>query len=373
MTTAYLSDTDFKSRTIMAPADVDALIRHRYIKNAADVAPALQGGTPVSAAGGTNTYTRLVGSWIADGIKVGQSIAVGGFVNSANNGTKTVIAVNVLSITVSSALVTEGPINGVSVSAPAPATPETKFADVVVSGSLQWVTLTVAPTAVGLGATGLQNFATIIVSKRTAGGAAVVVAQLDTTVTALLAGVAIAVPLVGGAPISAEDVLTVQITKTGQGAALPPFVLEAKPSISFVGLSAQRNTAYIEARLRKRYTVPFAAPVPEVILRWLAAFMTRDCYGRRGFNPASEQDNSAVLGMAETAEKELLEAADSDTGLFEIPITDTTPATSAVVDGGPYSYSEAGPYKWTSVQAGLASQEDQTTVTQGLGNGAGTT
>ena len=345
MTTAYQTLTDFKGRSIMPPGEIDALVRHRFSKDRPDVVATLQGGPSISAASGTNTYTRTVGSWIADGFQVGQQINVAGFANGGNNGPKTITAINVLSITVSSALVNEGPVLGVSVTGPSPVTPETRFADVVVTGSIVSVILTAAAL---LAATGVTNYATIIVSKRTAGGAPVVIAQLDTTVTTLPAG----------ATVTADDVLTVQITKTGAGATMPALTIDVKPTPNFVELALQRNTAHIEARLRKRYAVPFAAPVPEAVNRWLAFLTTRDCYMRRGSNPTSVQDEKAIFGMAETADAEIKEAADSKDGLFELPLRDDLPQQGGVQFAAPLGYSETSPYVSTDIQVQTGVDED---------------
>ena len=67
----------------------------------------------------------------------------------------------------------------------------------------------------------------------------------------------------------------------------------------------------IEARLRKRYSTPFATPVPRTVLRWQTKLVTRDAYHKLGYNPSSQQDRDAVDGAAERCEAELKEAADA--------------------------------------------------------------
>lgn len=107
----------------------------------------------------------------------------------------------------------------------------------------------------------------------------------------------------------------------------------------------------IDARLRKRYAVPFGAPYPEIVKSWLTRLVTLRAYLRRGVDPADPQF-SAIKEDALEAEKELLEAANSETGLFDLPLLATS-STSAIARGAPLGYAESDPYAWTDVQAGL--------------------
>jgi hypothetical protein len=121
----------------------------------------------------------------------------------------------------------------------------------------------------------------------------------------------------------------------------------------------------IDARLAKRYAVPFGAAdlnsprtdVPRIVLRWLTALVTADCYAKRGANPSSPYDQSAIIDPAALARLELKEAADSETGLFELPLL-ASDSANGVTRGGPLSYSEASPYTWTRRQRELAADED---------------
>lgn len=120
----------------------------------------------------------------------------------------------------------------------------------------------------------------------------------------------------------------------------------------FPGFLAARlavASSEITSRLRKRYSAPFAAPVPEVVLGWLVALVTPVAYLRRGVNPADEQFAS-IVEEAKLAREQMKEAADAEEGLFDLPLrADTT--TSGISQGGPMVYSEASPYEWTDVQA----------------------
>lgn len=122
------------------------------------------------------------------------------------------------------------------------------------------------------------------------------------------------------------------------------------------------GTSIINARLQKRYAVPFgtsATPpvgVPEIVLGWLTALVTVDAYKKRGWNPSDAQ-SAEVIADRQEALDQMKEAAESDVGLFELPIKETD-LTSAVSKGGPLGYSETSPYVWTDYQACTAREED---------------
>lgn len=106
----------------------------------------------------------------------------------------------------------------------------------------------------------------------------------------------------------------------------------------------------ISSRLRKRYAIPFTSPYPPTVLRWLNKLATRECYAKRGWNPTSEQDQKAIEDAAVQAEKELTEAADSEKGLFDLPLRSDLQTSSGVSRGGPFSYSEQSPFSWVDAQ-----------------------
>lgn len=114
----------------------------------------------------------------------------------------------------------------------------------------------------------------------------------------------------------------------------------------------------MNARLAKRYATPFEpASPPDVAVGWLVAMVTLDCYLRRGFNPSSAQDQ-IIADEAKRAETEILEAANSETGLFELPLRQDAPGASGVSKGGPFGYSEASPYVAFNMQRETARGED---------------
>lgn len=111
----------------------------------------------------------------------------------------------------------------------------------------------------------------------------------------------------------------------------------------------------IDARLRKRYAVPFATP-NETVKEWLTQIVTRRLFLKRGVDP-NDQQYETIDQDAKDALTEIAEAANSETGLFDLPLLDAGDG-SAVSKGGPYSYSEASPYVWTDRQVDTGRGED---------------
>jgi uncharacterized protein DUF1320 len=124
--------------------------------------------------------------------------------------------------------------------------------------------------------------------------------------------------------------------------------LEAK-SQGFIAKRLALNSARINMRLRKRYAVPFQQPYPQAVIAWLVAIVTPEAYERRGWNTSDEQAD-AIREDRKTAIEELKEAADSETGLFDLPLREDT-TEDGITRGGPLGYSESDPYAWTDVQA----------------------
>jgi hypothetical protein len=125
----------------------------------------------------------------------------------------------------------------------------------------------------------------------------------------------------------------------------------------FVAAQLATIQAWIESRLRKRYAVPFAAPVPEIALNWLAAIVTLAMYQRRGWQ-STGAENEIIIKAADDARAEIKEAADSQAGLFDLPLREDAPTTSGIVFGGPLGYSEQSPYRWADLQRLDAIAED---------------
>ena len=118
----------------------------------------------------------------------------------------------------------------------------------------------------------------------------------------------------------------------------------------------EQATAWINARLTKRYPVPYARPCPDVCEGWLVDIVTLRAFMRKGVRQTDEQFQEAVRAD-KRARDEVLEAAGSVTGLFGLP-SRTDPAASGITKGGPRSYSEASPYVQFDVQGDRAQSED---------------
>ncbi len=137
----------------------------------------------------------------------------------------------------------------------------------------------------------------------------------------------------------------------------------------WVGLKLIDWSDEIDARLRKRYAVPFGTEgtgadagkrvdVPPTVIRWLVALVNRDLYFKRGASPSGALDKEAILGMAEKVEAEIKEASDSKDGLFDLPLKASETA-SGISKGGPKAYIETSPYVWTDVQVEAGKTDDE--------------
>lgn len=115
-------------------------------------------------------------------------------------------------------------------------------------------------------------------------------------------------------------------------------------------------TSWIESKLRKRYAVPFDAPVPEVFYGWVVAIVTPEAYRRRGWDPGEAQ-SAQIEQDRKDAREQVQEAADSETGLYDLPLrADLT--TTGITLGGPFSYSEQSPYSWMDLQVETGREDD---------------
>lgn len=108
-------------------------------------------------------------------------------------------------------------------------------------------------------------------------------------------------------------------------------------------------TSRLNAKLRKRYAAPFSSPVPEIVLEWLTRLMDPIAYFRRGVNPQDPQFE-ALKEDAKAAWDEINEAANSNEGLFDLPLREDTNETG-ISRGGPMCESQVSPYDFVDVEA----------------------
>lgn len=127
-------------------------------------------------------------------------------------------------------------------------------------------------------------------------------------------------------------------------------------------LQLEEASAWIDSRLRKRYAAPFESPYPTQVLSWLTRIVTVRAYLKRGVDATDEQFQS-IQQDAMDAKAEILDAANGDAGLFDLPLRSDTTATG-ISKGGPWAYSEQSPYVGFSRQARTGREEDR--------NGGGT-
>jgi len=115
-------------------------------------------------------------------------------------------------------------------------------------------------------------------------------------------------------------------------------------------------SALMDARLAKRYAAPFKAPYPVAVCDWLARIVTYESWLKRGISP-TDQEASEYKTQSDNAYADLKEAANSETGLFELPLRSNTDA-SGITRGFPHGYSESSPYVAFDDQARRGHQED---------------
>lgn len=117
---------------------------------------------------------------------------------------------------------------------------------------------------------------------------------------------------------------------------------------------------WLDSRLKKRYAAPFAAmpDTPPVVIGWLTRILDAELYYKRGISAKDEQWPE-ILQRAKDAKAEVKEAADSEKGLFELPLNATAPGETSVSRGGPLGYTEQSPYSWSVVQRDAARDEQQ--------------
>lgn len=103
----------------------------------------------------------------------------------------------------------------------------------------------------------------------------------------------------------------------------------------------------------------FFAPTPvlEIVLQWETKILTYEAYRKRGTDwtlpnmVQTKEDRDGALA-------EIKEAADSDTGLFDLPMNDASNVSGAKC-GGPLFYTETSPYVSADYQEQIGRGEDE--------------
>lgn len=117
---------------------------------------------------------------------------------------------------------------------------------------------------------------------------------------------------------------------------------------AFLDALLREVSSRLDAKLRKRYAVPFKAPVPEIIKGWLVRAATPRAYIRLGIDPSDSQFVALREDEIEVW-KEVAEAANAQDGLFDLPLRADTSA-SGISAMATFGYSEASPYEAFDVQ-----------------------
>lgn len=136
----------------------------------------------------------------------------------------------------------------------------------------------------------------------------------------------------------------------------------------WIEIQLEHWARWIDTRLRKRYATPFAAfdalpaeeATPPTVQTWLSQLVTWRLLLKRGIDPNDLQTDT-IKEDHDAAKLEVLEAANSDEGWFDLPRR-TDENGSAITQGAPRSYSEQSPYVWTDLQVEAGRNEDESGV-----------
>lgn len=136
------------------------------------------------------------------------------------------------------------------------------------------------------------------------------------------------------------------------------FVDEAEAAEpGFIDTRLYLQSAKIDARLAKRYAAPFKPPYPIAVLEWLVSLVTYEVWLKRGI-AATDEQAAQYKTDRDLARGDLESAANSEVGLFDLPLRSDTDATG-ISRGFPQGYSEQSPYKWMNVQERIGREEDR--------------
>jgi hypothetical protein len=111
----------------------------------------------------------------------------------------------------------------------------------------------------------------------------------------------------------------------------------------------ESSSRWIDMRLAKRTRVPLRGPpFPEIVQSWVARMVTCSASLSHGIQ-ASDQQLALVIADKDKAEAEVIEAANGQISLIDIPEDDEL-GGSSISQGGPRFYSETSPYVSLDIQ-----------------------
>ena len=112
----------------------------------------------------------------------------------------------------------------------------------------------------------------------------------------------------------------------------------------------QNYSGVIDARLKKRYKVPFdGPPYPEQVVNWLVRLVDPRAYLKRGVD-VNDAQLTKLVDDSTVALAEIKEAADSENGLYDLPLL-ITPNAEGIIKPKILSTSDANAYSWMRRQA----------------------
>lgn len=129
-------------------------------------------------------------------------------------------------------------------------------------------------------------------------------------------------------------------------------------SPGFTMKQIELTSARINSRLSKRYDTPFGHPAPIAVQGWVVNLVQPSIELKRGVGPESSNIDE-YKRLAQETVAEIKEAADAESGLFDLPLRGDTDATG-IARGAALVYTETSPYVQADVQAELAHEEDRT-------------
>lgn len=127
--------------------------------------------------------------------------------------------------------------------------------------------------------------------------------------------------------------------------------------LDFLHLVLEQASNIIDTMLFKRYAVPFKEPLP-VVKMWTAQLATAHAIKKL----VVDTNNAPYLELFNTAAEEvkamLMQVADAENGMFELPMREGSSKSGVVKPQRPFT-ADQSPYTALSRQSVLGSREDR--------------